>query len=359
MSVINSMLKNIEQRQPNSAINDQGTVVVEPVYDSHGAIKKVVTVAVALLVVVLSYIYLPSTSEKVTPPVSTATQVNKQHQLEAIHDPAVLVNENIQKQSDIVAPPVAQFAPTLSEPELEGKNEVKPEVKESFKAEKVTLTAATVQPQKTVAAKQQSTIEVKKVTQPRTEQQQIADLLRQAKQALEFGLYQEGINDLTQILSRDKGNIAARSLLAATYFQQQDILSAQSILEHGIAFDSQVLEWRVLLSKIYITRKQYAVVQQLLSDEFDSQGDAQYWALKGTAAQQLGDHTRALTCFEQLTQLQPQQGKWWLAMATSKDAQGDYLSAKRYYQAAIDVGNLNFAVLKHAEQRLQALGGVS
>ena len=355
MSVINSMLKNIEQRQPTTSLNEQGTVVVDPVYDSHGVIKKLLIIAIALLVVVLSYIYLPTASDdaaQLPERMDLVTKAQSSKEAEQNNTP-VLINAPVVSNSDVIKP-VAKVEPIIEEVAA-----VKTDTKEPFVAEKPMVAAITVEPNTVPSANKQSSFQVKKVTQQRTEQQQIAELLRQAKQALEFGLYQEGIDDLSQILNRDKGNIAARSLLAATYFQQQDILSAQSILEHGIAFDSQVLEWRVQLSKIYITRKQYSVVQQLLSDDFDSQGDAQYWALKGTAAQQLGDHTRALVCFEQLTQLQPQQGKWWLAMATSKDAQGDYLPAKRYYLAAIEVGNLNPAVLKHAKQRLQTLGGVS
>jgi len=356
MSVINSMLKNIEQRQPTTSLNEQGTVVVEPVYDSHGFIKKLLIIAIALLVVVLSYIYLPTASDDAAAQLSermdVVTKAQSSKEAEQNNTP-VLINAPVVSNSDVIKP-VAKVEPIIEEVAA-----VKTDTKEPVVTEKPMVAAVAIEPSKVPTANKESSFQVKKVTQQRTEQQQIAQLLRQAKQALEFGLYQEGIDDLSQILNRDKGNIAARSLLAATYFQQQDILSAQSILEHGIAFDSQVLEWRVLLSKIYITRKQYSVVQQLLSDDFDSQGDSQYWALKGTAAQQLGDHIRALVCFEQLTQLQPQQGKWWLAMATSKDAQGDYLSAKRYYLAAIEVGNLNPAVLKHAEQRLQALGGVS
>lgn len=356
MSVINSMLKNIEQRQPTTSLNEQGTVVVEPVYDSHGFIKKLLIITIALLVVVLSYIYLPTASDdaaaQLPEQIDVVTKAKSSKETEQNNTP-VLINAPVVSNSDVIKP-VAKVEPIIEEVVT-----VKTDTKEPVVAEKPMVAAVAIEPSKVPTANKESSFQVKKVTQQRTEQQQIAELLRQAKQALEFGLYQEGIDDLSQILNRDKGNIAARSLLAATYFQQQDILSAQSILEHGIAFDSQVLEWRVLLSKIYITRKQYSVVQQLLSDDFDSQGDSQYWALKGTAAQQLGDHTRALVCFEQLTQLQPQQGKWWLAMATSKDAQGDYLSAKRYYLAAIEVGNLNPAVLKHAEQRLQALGGVS
>lgn len=356
MSVINSMLKNIEQRQPTTSLNEQGTVVVEPVYDSHGFIKKLLIIAIALLVVVLSYIYLPTASDDAAAQLSermdVVTKAQSSKEAEQNNTP-VLINAPVVSNSDVIKP-VAKVEPIIEEVAA-----VKTDTKEPVVTEKPMVAAVAIEPSKVPTANKESSFQVKKVTQQRTEQQQIAQLLRQAKQALEFGLYQEGIDDLSQILNRDKGNIAARSLLAATYFQQQDILSAQSILEHGIAFDSQVLEWRVLLSKIYITRKQYSVVQQLLSDDFDSQGDSQYWALKGTASQQLGDHIRALVCFEQLTQLQPQQGKWWLAMATSKDAQGDYLSAKRYYLAAIEVGNLNPAVLKHAEQRLQALGGVS
>ncbi len=114
----------------------------------------------------------------------------------------------------------------------------------------------------------------------------------------------------------------------------------------------------MLLSKIIIKRHQYGAVLALLSDEFDSQATSHYWVLKGSAQQQLNKHQQALESFEHLTRSQPEQGKWWLAMATSKDALQDYYHAKQYYQAAIKTGGLSPTLLAHAKQRLQALQGV-
>ncbi|MEI8641566.1 hypothetical protein P4S68_12580 [Pseudoalteromonas sp. Hal099] len=142
---------------------------------------------------------------------------------------------------------------------------------------------------------------------------------------MEFALYDDAINDLTAILQIQPEHIEARNLLAATYFQQQDVLMAQQLLVAGIKINPEVVQWRVMLSKILIMQQEYEGVLKLLIAELEPQANLEFWVLKGTAAQNAQQHQIALASFTQLTQLQPQQAKWWLALATSKDALGSLL----------------------------------
>ena len=202
---------------------------------------------------------------------------------------------------------------------------------------------------------QQKNVMVKSEAVVKSDQVKQAELLTGAKQAIQFGLYDEAISDLNLILIQSPLHIEARNLLAGTYFKQQDINSAQLVLQEGIALNENVLEWRVMLSKILIMQGEYDVVLQLLSAEFESQANLDFWVLQGTAAQSASQHKQALNSFKHLTQLQPSQAKWWLALATSKDALGEYLDAKQLYKVALDLGGLNTAMTQHALQRLVAL----
>ena len=58
----------------------------------------------------------------------------------------------------------------------------------------------------------------------------LAEQLATAKQAIQFGLYNEAISDSNVILAQSPLHVEARNLLAATYFKQQDINSAQQVL---------------------------------------------------------------------------------------------------------------------------------
>jgi MSHA biogenesis protein MshN len=110
-----------------------------------------------------------------------------------------------------------------------------------------------------------------------------------------------------------------------------------------------------MLSKILIMQQEYEGVLKLLIAELEPQANLEFWVLKGTAAQNAQQHQIAIASFTQLTQLQPQQAKWWLALATSKDALGEFADAKHLYKVALDLGGLNAAMTQHALQRLVAL----
>ncbi|XQF90999.1 tetratricopeptide repeat protein [Pseudoalteromonas espejiana] len=142
---------------------------------------------------------------------------------------------------------------------------------------------------------------------------------------MQFALYDDAINDLSAILAKAPEHIEARNLLAATYFQQQDVLMAQQLLVVGIKIKPEVVQWRVMLSKILIMQQEYEGVLALLVNELEPHANLEFWVLKGTAAQNAQQHQIALNSFTQLTQIQPQQAKWWLALATSKDALGSLL----------------------------------
>ena len=380
MSVINSMLKSIEQRESGARQPfAQESIVVAPIYDYQSIAMKCGVVLIAITAIALAYIYLPTADKKIKrvdsiveiPTIKVAIDplikneiVEKSNTLAAVseNEPVdtvsnvkekVLVNDSEANQVARFQKPVINQQPMV-ESNIEAEGSVAAAVLNNSAPQIVNKVIS-----KPKINNPEDTFSIKRASVIMTGDQQNAALLAQARNALEFGLQQEATDDLVLILQRDPAHIEARSLLAASYFSQQDILAAQSILEEGIGYDPKVLHWRTLLSRIYITRRQYSMVLQLLSEEFEPQADNQFWTLKGTAAQQLEEHEVALRCFEKLTRLQPQESKWWLALATSKDALGDYLNAKRYYQTALKMGGLSPVIQSHAEQRLVALKEVS
>lgn len=380
MSVINSMLKSIEQRESGATLPfAQKSIVVAPIYDYQTIALKCGVVLIAITAIVLAYIYLPTADKKIKRVDSiversaTKVAIDPLIKSEVLDKPNTLVTAGKNKLmnsasyveekalvNDSGANQVTRFQkPAINQqPMMESNSEsggaVAAVVLKSSTPEIVNAAIS-----KPMINSSEDTFSIKKASVITTMDQQNSALLAQARNALEFGLQQEATDDLVLILQRDPEHIEARNLLAASYFLQQDILAAQSILEEGIGYDPNVLHWRVLLSKIYITRRQYSMVLQLLGDEFEPQADNQFWTLKGTAAQQLEEHDVALRCFEKLTRLQPQESKWWLALATSKDALGDYQNAKRYYQTALKMGGLSPVIQSHAEQRLLAIKEVS
>ena len=372
MSVINNMLKNIEQRETKQ-LNIENGITVKPVYDIRNIAFKVIVVVIMLLVIYAAYVFLPASTETHSPVVKQTKNIStkpdalveKQSLEKPIVYPAIndeqLSSIPIENQGKVKTKqvPVEQFT-------VESEVQAQPVIAKGLakKAENdVLVKAPNVKNTQNVSnniikptkKSQQKNVMVKSEAVVKSDQVKQAELLTGAKQAIQFGLYDEAISDLNLILIQSPLHIEARNLLAGTYFKQQDINSAQLVLQEGIALNANVLEWRVMLSKILIMQGEYDVVLQLLSAEFESQANLDFWVLQGTAAQSASQHKQALNSFKHLTQLQPSQAKWWLALATSKDALGEYLDAKQLYKVALDLGGLNTAMTEHALQRLVAL----
>ncbi|WP_076925386.1 tetratricopeptide repeat protein [Pseudoalteromonas sp. EB27] len=376
MSVINNMLKNIEQREAKQVSIQEG-ISLKPIYDVKNIAFKAVILLIMLSVIFLAYLYLPTADKKETQRESVLPQQkmvavlssNLSDYQDEKSNVEPLVEQDVVKtvvQVEQIKPEVNDLAESkLSEATLlvsqpTAEPVVIAEVKQGPALAKdnilVTSEAIVSKPKITpmIKTKSQNTM-TKSVAEAKSPQALLIEQLAAAKQAIQFGLYNEAISDLNIILAQSPLHVEARNLLAATYFKQQDINSAQQVLQAGIRQNPNVLEWRVMLSKILIMQQQYEGVLLLLSDEFEAQANLDFWVLQGTAAQSASKHYKALESFKHLTQLQPSQAKWWLALATSKDALGEYLDAKQLYKVALDLGGLNTAMTQHALQRLVAL----
>lgn len=406
MSVINNMLKNIEQREAKQVTQQHAVGVnVTPVYDLQNLIFKVLVIATVISIVIAAYLLLPAaasnkpaqdelsvtlTSALPQEEVKAGTTAKKSVANTIIVTDEIAKNSNVQPEIATVlntqpgvkvANVVGKAAPqNIDEAEqlLVNKlindaaavNNFQPqalsESKDVTVANKNLPAVAAVvsslpniepslEPNLKVSKAKPANVMIKSSSKTKSQQVLIAEQLLAAKQAIQFGLYSEAISDLNNILAQSKQHIEARNLLAATYFKQQDISSAQQVLQAGISQNPDVLQWRIMLSKILIMQQQYDDVLKLLSDDFETQANFEFWVLQGTAAQSANQHNKALNSFKQLTKLQPSQAKWWLALATSKDALGEYPDAKHLYKVALDLGGLNTAMTQHALQRLVAL----
>lgn len=392
MSVINNMLKNIDQRQ-NAQRNQQSAgVAIRPVRDYHDVLFKVLSVLLAIVIIFTAYLYLPfsqapqpssDTAEKahavnnssqpveiaqakITPVIKPLKLLSEENTAaEAAYNPAVAQKKLAQEQSnnallkqakdEIIQQHAVDKDTLLRKKTSPTETSVKVATSTEINAP---LEAKSSAPVKSITQAEQPPAEnklVKTLSVKQTKAQRIAQQLKRAKQALEFALYDDAINDLTAILQTQPEHIEARNLLAATYFQQQDVLMAQQLLVAGIKINPEVVQWRIMLSKILIMQQEYEGVLKLLIAELEPQANLEFWVLKGTAAQNAQQHQIALASFTQLTQLQPQQAKWWLALATSKDALGEFADAKHLYKVALDLGGLNAAMTQHALKRLVVL----
>ncbi|MEI8617790.1 tetratricopeptide repeat protein [Pseudoalteromonas sp. B193] len=227
---------------------------------------------------------------------------------------AVIPIEQIKPKVDDLAEPKSSEATLLVSQPVVGPVVIA-EVKQSsalannkeLTASEVTVSKPKITPM--TKAKPQNTM-IKSVAEAKSPQALLVEQLAAAKQAIQFGLYNEAISDLNVILAQSPLHVEARNLLAATYFKQQDINSAQQVLQAGIRQSPNVLEWRVMLSKILIMQQQYEGVLLLLSEEFEPQANLDFGCC-GTAAQSASStikHLKALNILQSFSLVKPSGG---------------------------------------------------
>ncbi len=278
MSVINNMLKNIEQREAKQVSIQEG-ISLKPIYDVKNIAFKAVILLIMLSVIFLAYLYLPTADKKETQRESVLPQQkmvavlssNLSDYQDEKSNVEPLVEQDVVKtvvQVEQIKPEVNDLAESkLSEATLlvsqpTAEPVVIAEVKQGPALAKdnvlVTSEAIVSKPKITpmIKTKSQNTM-TKSVAEAKSPQALLIEQLAAAKQAIQFGLYNEAISDLNIILAQLPLHVEARNLLAATYFKQQDINSAQQVLQAGIRQNPNVLEWRVMLSKILIMQQQY------------------------------------------------------------------------------------------------------
>jgi MSHA biogenesis protein MshN len=128
------------------------------------------------------------------------------------------------------------------------------------------------------------------------------------------------------------------------------------LLSQGIAITPTNSEYRLMKARIYIAlNQQQRALDTLL--ELANTNEVEYQGLLATTAQQLKHYQHTIDAYNQLTQLQPSVGRWWLGLAVAYDSDGQFIEAAGTYRRAIALANLSESARQFSRQRLEQLGG--
>lgn len=175
----------------------------------------------------------------------------------------------------------------------------------------------------------------------------------------EFGMYQEAQKSLSLALTANAENHEARRQLAALYYGQGSSTQALSVLSDGVLLAPSNLEWRELMAKILVGENRFEEVLSIMPDNLDENAlqasRSDYLILKGTSAQAVNKPRQAVSAFSAMTLLEPNNGKWWMALGINQDALDQAQQAATAYKRALSLGGLSSASAQYATARLQAL----
>lgn len=211
--------------------------------------------------------------------------------------------------------------------------------------------AATVT--QTAVAKTGSSLSV--TSREPTAAQQQAKLRQQALAATQAGQPQQALRywqQLQQAAPQDAVVYLAQARLWLQLGQpQQAEASLLQAKTQGIV-DADI---QLMLAQAAASRQQWLQTEALLPAGFAVALHPDYYGLKATALQQLGQHQQAFDWFAELSRLQPQLGKWWLGGAVSLEALERPAEAHQYYLNALQWGdNLSVQSKTYIQQRLVA-----
>lgn len=385
MSVLNKMLRDLEKRQH---VSETAPTVLRARSDERPLWLNLLLLLSALLLAFAVYAILtrePLPDAGETMPVVTAAVQNDTVASVAVlperaAEPAVSTEQApaASAQSAIVTraePSVAAEAEQAADTDAATGSDAAEEtaVQNTVNARAAAEPVATPQPRQTkhnstdlqansaadIAAQQGATAEtkaeVKVVRAEVSPQQQAALLQQQALAAVQAGQLQQALQLWQQLQQLAPQNALAYLEQARLWQQlgqpQQALMVLQQALQQGVVN----ADIQLLLAQQAAAQAQWQRVDTLLPAQFVLAQQPEYYGLKATALQQLGQPQAALDWFRQLIVLQPQQARWWLGAAIAFDALAQREQAQLHYRQALQWGDsLTAASRNYIQQRLAA-----
>lgn len=195
-----------------------------------------------------------------------------------------------------------------------------------------------------------------KKIRPPTSEDRAESEYRQAVDLLQKGHEADARRHLRTALDDNAAHTRARELLAGLLVQSGHWREAEQVLEQGIGKVPAYYPFAQLLARVYVDhgadQKALAVMER---SRQAGAGDADYMAFLAAMYQREGKYPEAIKAYTDTIKLNPQQGRSWLGMGISLEANQDRKAAGAAYQRAIDSGNLDDKLLSYARQRLAAI----
>ncbi len=194
-----------------------------------------------------------------------------------------------------------------------------------------------------------------KKDRPRTIEELAEDAYREGVRFMQQGRTAQADNSLRLALTHDPKHVAARELLAGLQLEQGRPADAQTTLEQGLAQVPAHLPFAQLLARLYVDKgAEQNAVTVLEKVRGEGANQPEYLALLATLYQRAARHADAVQAYRQALGLRPQEGRWWLGLAISLEAQKNLPAAGEAYQRA-KTSVLDPKLARYADQRLGAL----
>jgi MSHA biogenesis protein MshN len=162
--------------------------------------------------------------------------------------------------------------------------------------------------------------------------------------------------ELYNVLSLQADHIAATTLLASLYLEQNRASEAEALLSTALKRNADNIDIRLLLARARLGAHKPGEALALLREREPSlQKYSDYYAVMAALEQQLNRYAEAATHYAALVEFDATQSTWWLGLAIALENQHS-ADAKPAYRRALALGTLPPAARDYAAARAALVG---
>jgi MSHA biogenesis protein MshN len=162
---------------------------------------------------------------------------------------------------------------------------------------------------------------------------------------------------LRQVLLLDPGHIPARETLAASFYRTGRLEQAKELLHEGITPALSPLPLRKILARILVDQNDSAeaALTLLQGDPPPVAQDPEFHQLLAAIYQRTGQFAAAARIYRQLLEVQPRSGVWWLGLGLALESSRSWPEAVQAYRTALDDPALPPGLNVFARDRFRSL----
>jgi len=369
VSVINQMLKDLEQRTP-----EQGQVV-SPVAINHkpSTINIILIVLTVLVSLNLLGFYIWNLQAKIasnelsvkeqvprsnvanpSPKIVVETLLSDQHKLDpqgAVSDKVSLTENKVGiasalPQQSIVKEKVNSLGSTPEETVA-----TKPLIQPEHTKHKLVNTVGVSPTLVKVQIESKMSVSRRQLTS----EELVAQKLASAEKAININDISKAEQLFEEVLIVDPKKKQARKKLAALWFGRKSYQQATNLLSQGISLDRNDAELRLLKARIYLQQEQYKAAYSTLKP-LSMHKQQEYQVMLANVSQKIEQYKSAIQAYKILIDMQAYSGRWHLGLAIVYDKNSQFSLAVTEYALALTKPDLSVASAEFAKQRMQALG---
>lgn len=370
MSVINKMLKELDERQQEHQLEniDLTTKQVSSTSSTYQGLPWILlTIVTLLLIGVVSYLWYTSSNaidksninatqqHKIVSVANSTIQSSSENREKAVKEAAPIAVENV---SQLKKNSQGKFNnPTSETTQLEVKT-----ASQNIDETSTNLTKTQqvkVKPAAVVASNPQVTRQQDiAITEVKLTPEQLANKqFVYGQQAQTGGLINEAVHYYQTALTYWTQHHDARKQLAALLYGQRRLTDAIATLEQGALLYPDKQEFQLLLARVYQDAGEYQQALSWLNSIDNSSVLAlQKWQQQSQIATEIKDYRLMEQAYRQLSQLEPSVGRWWMGLAHALDSQQNYPAAAKTYRFALKQQGLSAQAIDYIDQRLAQLG---